>query len=156
MKKRLSLLLILCLILTMATACGSKDEETSEEPTTEITATAESEETATEEVSDPQVIKALDSYEELSNKYIAVATKYFKAAEKGKKKKVKSLEGNYNSLKSQFDDMNKQIDSIDYSNLCASDASYYDEVTERVTNNVASLLEEHADAVQMIMEMNAE
>lgn len=154
MRKKLSILLILCLAVTMLVSCGNKEEETVEEPTTEITASADSE-NAQSEASDPAVIKALDSYEELSNQYIQIATKYFRAAEKGKKKKMKSFEADYNSMKKQFDEKNKEIDAIDYSGLCASDASYYDEVTTRVTNNVASMLEKHANAVQMIMEMNA-
>lgn len=150
MKKKLSILLAICLVAAVAISCGKNEPEA--EPEITPPATAEATEEVTEANLNPDLKASLDDFEALADRYVEACENYFSAVESGKK--ASKLEKEYKSIKEEFNTSNKDIDGLE-SGLEAVDLEYYKEVTIRVTEKVAAVLEKHADAVQMLLEQNA-
>lgn len=134
----------------MTVGCG--DSETETESETETTSNSAEEIIAEPEVSQ-ELKSALEDYEIVADKYVSACEDYFSAVEAGKK--ASKLKSAYESAREEFNTTNTNVDELN-NGLSDVDATYYDEVTTRITEKVAGVLEKHADAVQMIVEQNAQ
>lgn len=151
MKKRLSLLVVICLVAAVVAGCGDAETETE----IEITSDSNSSEKTVEQ---PEVSKELkdllENYEKIVDKYASACDSYFTAIESGKGLESSKLAKAYEKAKDEFNTISLEVESKG-ENLESVDADYYKEVTTRATDKVVKALENHADVVQMIMEQNA-
>lgn len=151
MKKRLSLLVVICLVAAVVAGCSDTETETE----IEITSDANSSEKTVEQ---PEVSKELkdllEKYEGVVDKYASACDSYFTAIESGKGLESSKLAKAYEKAKDEFNTISLEVESKG-ENLESVDADYYKEVTTRATDKVVKVLENHADVVQMIMEQNA-
>ena len=146
MKKRLSILLAICLIAAVTVGCGDSETEAEVESVPEVTAEAE------EPTVDAELKAKLDNYETLADGYVEACEDYFSAIEAGKKASKEKKA--YESAKEAFNSVDAEIESLE-AGLESVDLDYFKEVSTRATEKVAKVLEKHADAVQMLLEMNA-
>lgn len=151
MKKRLSILLAICLIAAVTVGCGDSDTEATSEDAPKATAEASAKASA-EPTVDSLLKEKLDSYEALANNYVSICERYFSAVESGGK--IFKVEQEYNEIKKSFDEANSAVKKLK-EGLKSVDLDYYKEVKTRVNESVAKVFEKHADAVQMLVERGA-
>lgn len=153
MKKKISILLIICVFAMMATACGDKNEgvPTDEELSAEATVEETDLESAIQETQGSEDKQALDKYAALADEYTAIMEKYYSKVEEKGIEGAKDLRSEYKSLSQQFKDASKKLEAR-YNSMSSEDQAYYDKVKDGADQKVAKTMENHADAVQTLVE----
>ena len=152
MKKAISVMLVLVLVLSLA-ACGGKEPSTSTsdnisgttcvpeqgdtttattpstQPSTEATTTATTAETDSAEI-DPDFKVAMDSYEAFFDEYVAIMKKY------KENPADMSILADYATYMGQYADMMQKFEAWENEDLNKAELAYYIDVQARITKKL--------------------
>lgn len=119
--KKLSLVLIVCMIALFGVACG--------EPQV-----------------DPELKEMLDSYEKAADSYVEMVDKYREAAKNDDLTALAGLSADCIKLMNEYQECAAKVDEVDFSNLEDVDYDYYEEVTTRVLEKISDAMKQYNDA----------
>ena len=115
MKKRIALVLSVCIVCLLAVSCS--------EPQV-----------------DPDLKAMLDAYEQAADSYVEMVDQYCDTSKQGDIAALTGLSADCLRLMSEYEDVYAKVEEVDYSNLNDVSIDYYEEVTTRVLEKIADAL----------------